>query len=114
MPQGDPMVDDRMSGRSAEHTRAVFMPWLLLALAFVVWLGFQTYQLVGERQQMKLLRVGQDSAMEAATKLRGSLDAVATRTAKLSGEGNTNARVIVEELRKRGVTINPDSAAKAN
>jgi hypothetical protein len=52
--------------------------------------------------------------VETATKLRGSLDAVATRTARLAGEGNANARVIVEELRKRGVTINPNDAAKAN
>ena len=108
------MVDDHVSGRVHTHTRAVFMPWLLLALAFVIWLAFQTYQLVSERQQLKLLRVGQEPATEAATKLRGALDVVATQTAKLSDGGNANARVIVDELRKRGVTINPDSATKPN
>ena len=114
MHHGNPMVDDDMSRRWAEHTRAVFVPWLLLALAFVVWLGFQTYQLASERQQLKLLRVGQDANLDAANKVRGSLDAVATSTAKLASEGNANARVIVEELRKRGITINPDDAAKPN
>src|SRR5450755_1569688 len=105
MQQGDPVLDDQVSRRWAEHTRAVFVPWLLLALALVVWLGFQTYQLVSERQQLKLLRVGQDANLDAANKVRGSLDAVATSTAKLASEGNANARVIVEELRKRGITI---------
>lgn len=108
------MVDDQASRRWAEHRRPVFMPCLLLSLAFAVWLGFQTYQLISERQQLKLLRVGQEFPMDAAAKLRGSLDVVATKTAKLAADGNANARVIVEELRKRGVTINPDGAAKAN
>lgn len=52
--------------------------------------------------------------METATKLRGSLDAAAARTAKLCGEGKVIARVIGEELRKRGVTINRNGAATAN
>lgn len=108
------MVDDPVSSRREEYTRAVFTPWLLLALAFVIWLGFQSYQLVSERQQLKMLRVGQEGTVEAAAKLRGSLDALATRTAKLDGEGNSNAHVIVEELRKRGVTINPEGATKPN
>jgi hypothetical protein len=113
MQQRDPVPDDQVSRRWAEHSRSVFVPWLL-AFAFVVWLGFQTYQLLSERQQLKLLRVGQDANLDAANKVRGSLDAVATSTAKLASEGNANARVIVEELRKRGITINPDDAAKPN
>ena len=108
------MVDDPASRRLTEHMRSVFLPWLLLALAFVVWLGFQSYQLVSERQQLKMLRASQDANLEGANKVRGSLDALATRTAKLDGEGNATAHVIVEELRKRGVTINPEGAAKPN
>ena len=52
--------------------------------------------------------------METATKLRGSLDAAAARTAKLCREGKVIARFIGEELRKRGVTINRNGAATAN
>ncbi|MES2229555.1 MAG: hypothetical protein V4540_17570 [Pseudomonadota bacterium] len=108
------MRDEPSTRRAAEPVRGAFLPCLLLALALVVWLAFQAYQLLTERQQLKVLRLNQETAMETATKLRGSLDAVATRTARLAGEGNANARVIVEELRKRGVTINPNDAAKAN
>ena len=39
---------------------------------------------------------------------------ISSRTAKLDSEGNPNAHVIVEELKKRGVTINPDAASKTN
>ena len=90
----------------------VFVPMLLMALAIVGWLGFQSTQLWRERQQLKELQTGLASQADAATKLRASLDAVATATAKLASEGNDSARVIVEELRKRGVTINPQGVPR--
>ena len=93
-------------------SRSAFVPTLLLAVAFVGWLAFQTVQLVRERQQLGLASAGLEPQEQAATKLRSSLDAVATSTAKLATEGNANARVIVEQLRKRGVTINPNGGAK--
>jgi hypothetical protein len=37
--------------------------------------------------------------------VRASLDAVATATAELAAGGNANARAIVDELAKRGITI---------
>lgn len=90
----------------------LFLPAMLFALAFTGWLAFQTVQLVIERQQLDLARVNLEIPAQNATKLRGALDAVATSTAKLASDGNANARVIVDELRKRGVTINPAAAAK--
>ena len=88
-----------------------FIPTLLLALAFVAWLGFQAVQQWMERQQLTLAQANQEPQEQAANKLRASLEAVATSTARLAAAGNVNARVIVEELRKRGVTINPPGAA---
>ena len=97
---------------SAAGRRSVFAPLALIAGAFVVWLGFQTVQLWMERQQIALAQAGLEIQEQNATKLRASLDAVATSTAKLAADGNSIARTIVEELRKRGVTINPTGAAK--
>ena len=91
---------------------SLFLPILLLALAFVGWLGFQAMQQVSERQQLVQAQTHLDPQEQAATKLRASLDALAMATAGLAAQGNPNARVIVEELRKRGVTINPGAAAK--
>ena len=75
----------------------------------VAWFAFQTYQLSNEGQQLTLLRAGQDPQVEAAGKVRASLDTVATATARLADGGNVNARILVMELRKRGVTINPSA-----
>ncbi len=96
----------------ATAPRSLFLPAALFALAFVGWLGFQTVQLVGERQALAAARATHDPMELNATKLRTALDALATATAKLATDGNANARVIVEELRKRGVTINPAGALK--
>jgi hypothetical protein len=86
-----------------------FIPMLLGGLALTGWFAFQTVQLAGERQQLIALRAAQDPQVDAATKLRASLDAMASATAKLADGGNMNARLLVDELRKRGITINPDA-----
>ena len=71
--------------------------------------GPETHQHLSpeERQQLVTLRAVQNSQVEAAGKVRASLDTVATATAQLADSGNADARTIVEELRKRGITINP-------
>lgn len=97
---------------AAPRGASAFTPILLLALAFVAWLGFQAVQQVNERQQLALLAANLGPQEQAATKLRASLDAVASATAKLAANGNATATVLVEELRKRGVTINPDAKPK--
>ena len=87
--------------------RSPFAPLLLFGTTLLLWLGFQSVQLLGERQQLATLRAAQNPQVEAAGKVRASLDTVATATAQLAESGNANARTIVEELRKRGITINP-------
>ena len=101
--------------RSSSHTGSTeasrhkafnpFVPMLLIALSLLSWLAFQGVQLGLEQRQLQLAQAKLDSQHEAATKLRSALDALATATAKLAADGNANARIVVEELRKRGITI---------
>lgn len=86
-----------------------FVPLLILAVAFTIWSGFQTVMLAREAVSLAATRENQEARIRNAQKLRDALDAVARDTAKLAGKGNPNARLIVDELRKRGVTINPDA-----
>lgn len=86
-----------------------FAAMLLLAVALVGWLGLQAWILTSERAQLEQLATAQTRQMEAAGKLRASLDAVAVATLQLAEGGNVNARVLVEQLRQRGVTIKPTS-----
>lgn len=95
----------------APPVRSVFVPILLVALSFSSWAGFQTLQLVREQQQLEAAKVNLGPQELAATKLRSALDQVATATAKLAEAGNGNARLVVEQLRSRGVTINSPAAS---
>ncbi|MCB1933979.1 MAG: hypothetical protein KDI45_16130, partial [Candidatus Accumulibacter sp.] len=87
-----------------------FLPLLLVVLAVFLWSGFQCYQLVGERQSLLTAHASQQRALDESARVRGSLDALARETAVLADRGNASARLIVDELRKRGVTINPNAS----
>jgi hypothetical protein len=95
----------------APPARGAFVPILLIALSVAGWFGFQTLQLVREQRQLDAAKVGLAPQELAATRVRAALDQVATATAKLAAEGNVNARLIVEQLRSRGVTINSPAAS---
>jgi hypothetical protein len=95
----------RRSDTSRHRTFSPFLPTLLVALALLSWLVFQGVQLGLEQHQLKIAQENLEAQHEAATKLRSALDALAAATAKLAAGGNANARVVVDELRKRGITI---------
>ena len=103
----------RVPVQPAPRQYSTFLPHLLMGLAVVTWLGFQAFQQVGERQQLAALDAAVTPQEQAAQKVRNSLEAIATATARLAGEGNANAQIVVEQLKKRGVTINPPAAAQA-
>lgn len=91
------------ASEKAEHS--IFTPLLILAVALVAWFAFQTIQLNSERRELAILKANQSTQVEAAAKIRTALDSLAASTQRLANSGNANAQVIVDELRKRGVTI---------
>ena len=101
-----------MSSTDATRRKAFspFLPTLLIALSLLSWLAFQGAQLALEQRRLRLAQTSLDAQHEAATKLRAALDSLATATSKLAADGNANARIVVDELRKRGVTIRPNAA----
>ena len=86
-----------------------FLPLLLLLIAAVVWPAFQCYQLINEKQGLATVYTNQTQPYENAGKLRASLDNLARETAVLADKGNPGAKMIIGELAKRGVTINPNA-----
>jgi hypothetical protein len=103
---------DDLPVRAGERA-SPFVPILILALSFAGWAGFQTTQLVQEKDNLAALHASQDKQVEDSKKLRESLDSLAKSTLVLANRGNANARLVVEELRRRGVTINPDAPPAA-
>ena len=97
----------RARGEAAQAApRSAFVPLLLGGLALLGWLAFQAQQQVAERQILQTAYASQQQTVDNAGKLRASLDTLAADTQRLADSGNANARALVEELKKRGVTIN--------
>ena len=94
--------------------RSAFTPLLLGGLAMLGWLAFQAQQLYVERQILQSAYASQQQTVDNAAKLRASLDALAADTQRLADAGNPNARALVDELKKRGVTINSANTPPAN
>ena len=88
-----------------------FLPLVLFGLALLVMLGWQTWLLASERDALSTAHANQQQTVDNAGKLRASLDTLAADTQRLADAGNASAALLVAELKKRGVTINPQAAA---
>lgn len=97
----------------AAPARSAALPLALGLLAVLTFLGHQVWQLDQERQQIEIARGNLQPTVETAQRLRRSLDLLAADTQRLADGGNANAKVLVDELRKRGITINAAAAAPA-
>ena len=97
----------RARGEAAQSApRSAFIALLLGGLALLGWLAFQAQQLMAEHQNLQTAYASQQQTVDNAGKLRASLDVLAADTQRLADSGNPNARALVDELKKRGVTIN--------
>lgn len=83
-----------------------FGPLLLALVALLTLLLHQLWQLDQERRQVAVLQQAAAPQLAAAQQLRQSLDQLAADTQRLADSGNAPARVLVDELRRRGITIN--------
>jgi hypothetical protein len=108
-PALDPVQRHLMSRYRDTLQHGPYVPLLLGGLALAAWFGLQAWMLVEERSALQASHAAQQQTVDNAAKLRQSLDAVAADTQRLADAGNPNAKLLVEELRKRGITINPNA-----
>lgn len=104
---------DEMLSHTESSARSVFWPLVIFGVATTSWSAFQAYQLVQEHEALKKLHANQETLVQNSAKLRAQLDGIAADTLRLANAGNANAQAIVNELRRRGVTINAESAPAA-
>jgi len=93
---------------SSETPTSAFLPILLVTCSITGLLLFQVWQLYKDRSVLADLRATQRPAYKEAQRLQAQLEGVAAGTAALAETGNANARLIVEALRSRGITIHTD------
>jgi len=90
--------------------RVALTPWPLLAMlvaACLCWFGFQGWQLQREYGNLLEIRARSEAPLEQARKRRAQLESIMARTYELARKGNPRATLILQELARRGVSINP-------
>ena len=103
----------------APSSRSLVLPLMLVIVAVLLMLGFQTVTLWQERDALTIRYAKQEPALQQSQQMRAQLDSIARKTADLADQGNTNAALLVKTLQQRGVTINrsaqsENSAGAAN
>lgn len=86
-----------------------FLPILFGLLTLVVWFGFQTSQLLKEREDLKTLSGSQEALYANAQKMRVQLDALAAGTARLAQQGNESAQKVIGALKAQGISVNANA-----
>jgi hypothetical protein len=94
--------------RTRDQRWSVFVPLLILSATYLGWSVFHTTQLAKEREAIAAAHVSQEKPLQESKKLREKLEALARDTQLLANRGNKGAMLVVDELRKRGITINPE------
>lgn len=97
----------RIAAARSDRPATVFWPLLLVVLSGLIWMAFQMTAALNDRKALRDAYAQQQQTVDKSAQLRASLDALAADTHRLAEGGNPNARALVEELRRRGVTINP-------
>lgn len=103
----------RQGQRTVKEPGNPFVPLLLALAGLLGWFAVQTWLLTDERTSLRAAHASQQQTVDNAAKLRQSLDALAADTQRMADAGNPNARLLVDELRRRGITINPSTTAAA-
>ena len=89
--------------------RGANLPLTILLIALVLWFGFQTLQLASERANLNEARAHQEAAMQEAQKLRTQFESLVTKLSELGNKGHAGARLVMDELQKRGIAAQPET-----
>lgn len=110
------LLTPRAAAREAAKTgtRSPFLPLLLMGLALLGWLAFETLTLTRDRAGLERMLATQEPQLAASMRLRTALSDLATDTQKLAEAGDPGAQLIVKQLRRHGITIHPGSAGPSS
>jgi hypothetical protein len=89
--------------------RGTNLPLTILLVALVLWFGFQTLQLATERVNLGEARGHQEAAMQESQKLRTQFESLISKTSELANKGHAGAKLVMDELQKRGMTAQSEA-----
>ena len=99
-----------MANNNSVSANEIVLPVLIISIVLAVSLGFQTVQVMRDRDALHTFISQQDKPLEDARKLQAQLTALALGTKKLSDGGNKNAGAIIARMQQLGVTVGDNKA----
>jgi preprotein translocase subunit SecF len=88
-----------------EKTGASSIALTITIVSLILWFGFQSFQLVRDRSSLRLVKANQDTAMQESEKIRAQFQTLMMKTAQLANQGHAGAKMVIDELQKRGVGV---------
>lgn len=95
-----------------ESNRALTLPLILGLVAFLISQGFQTVELVRGHSNLSAERQAQEEQIAKSNQLRQQLSTLLNKTSDLAKGGDAEAKTIVDDFAKRGITFVPTKDAK--
>ena len=80
---------------------------IITLAALLLWFGFQSVQLWRERGNLSAVKASQETALQESEKIRLQFQGLMTKTSELANQGHAGAKLIVDELQKRGIGVSP-------
>ena len=98
--------------RISQHSS--YVPLLIVLIAFLGYQAFQTIELLATHRALTQAREGQTGPVAEAEKMRRQLVTLASKTAELAKNGDQDAKAIVDEYARRGLTFVPPQPASGS
>lgn len=89
---------------------AVPLATVILALSFLLFAAFQTYEQVHNQAALAKVKATQEASVKQARSMRQQLGKIAGQTAQLADEGDAGARKVVEAMAKQGIELKAPQA----
>ena len=83
------------------------LPMAITLIALLIYFAFQTLQLVSERSNLASVRANQEAALQESQKVQTQFKTLVTQTSELANQGHAGAKMVIDELQKRGVGVPP-------
>jgi type IV secretory pathway VirB6-like protein len=99
------------SAGEAESTppAASNLPLIITLAALTLYFGSETLQGLTERVNLTAAKSNQEAAIQEAQKVQGQFKTLVGKTSQLADQGHVGARMVMEELLKRGVGAAPEA-----
>ena len=85
------------------------LPVLIIAVTLTLMTAFQMRQVLVERKLVADAFAGQEQPLSQAKQVGAQFESLAVGTARLAGNGNATAQGIVADLKRIGITVNPNA-----